>query len=184
MSTTTHAKADKTGTTLTKDEEQIVHLHNEFWGANRTLDIPRMKPVFVKGDKYLMYNLNGHPYYGIDEKVKLWEYLKSLTSSDEEQPHRIVRLEIRGNMAWLAAEIYKHYPAPSENETKRLGGESVGLAIGKTVRMRSTEIYHRDDGEGNAEWRMWHFHASQLPDPDETRPPFDDTSRSRGELVP
>ena len=48
---------------------------------------------------------------------------------------------------------------------------------------RSTEAYQRDDGPGNPECRMWHFHCSPPPDADEPRPPFGETARSRGELV-
>ena len=33
-----------------------------------------MRSVFA-GERYLQYNLNGHPYYGLGEKTKLWEAL-------------------------------------------------------------------------------------------------------------
>ena len=29
--------------------------------------------MFPKGKAYLMFNLNGHPYFGIDEKIRLWD---------------------------------------------------------------------------------------------------------------
>ena len=56
------------------DRERILYLHREWWEANNGLDIPRMARVFPEGDHYLMFNLQGHPYYGIAEKKKLWEF--------------------------------------------------------------------------------------------------------------
>jgi hypothetical protein len=47
-------------------------------------------------------------------------------------------------------------------------------------RLRATEVYQRDDGEGKPVWKMWHFHASPLPPEDEKRPCFDDTGAERG----
>jgi hypothetical protein len=35
------------------------------------------------------------------------------------------------------------------------------------IRFRYTEIYKRDDGAGNPEWKMWHFHCSPAPEGNE-----------------
>ena len=49
------------------DREAILKLHKDWWEANHQLVIPLMEPVFPKGkDSYLMFNLNGHPYFGIE----------------------------------------------------------------------------------------------------------------------
>ena len=161
------------------DRERILYLHREWWEANNGLDIPRMARVFPEGDHYLMFNLQGHPYYGIAEKKKLWEFYQNEVEIDLPIT-RVVRLQIHGNMAWLAAElIFK----VREIGARGVAAKTAGYTPAKT-RARSTEVYQRDDGLGNPEWRMWHFHCSPLPDADEPRPPFGDTARSRGELVP
>ena len=161
------------------DRERILYLHREWWEANNGLDIPRMARVFPEGDHYLMFNLQGHPYYGIAEKKKLWEFYKNEVEIDLPIT-RVVRLQIDRNMAWLAAElIFK----VREIGAQVVAAKTAGYTPTKT-RARSTEVYQRDDGLGNPEWRMWHFHCSPLPDADEPRPPFGDTARSRGELVP
>ena len=55
-----------------RDRERILYLHREWWEANNGLDIPRMSRVFPEGDHYLMFNLQGHPYYGIAEKRSIY----------------------------------------------------------------------------------------------------------------
>src|SRR3981081_950251 len=82
--------------------ERILYLHREWGDANNGLDIPRMARVFPEGDHYLMFNLQGHPYYGIAEKKKLWEFYQNEVEIDLPIT-RVVRLQIDGNMAWLPA---------------------------------------------------------------------------------
>jgi hypothetical protein len=63
------------------------------------------------------------------------------------------------------------------------GTGASGLAAGaETMQIppRSTEVYKRDDGEGNWAWRMWHFLCSPLAPADEPRPGFGDTFADRG----
>ena len=55
-----------------EDIEAIRKIHRQWWSANHGLVIPKMQECFAPN--YLMWNLNGHPYYGLDEKVKLWEH--------------------------------------------------------------------------------------------------------------
>jgi hypothetical protein len=173
------AKRGATKAATQNDREKILHLHREWWESNHGLDIERMARVFAQGDHYLMFNLQGHPYYGIAEKKKLWEFYQREVEIDLPIT-RVVRLEIDVNMAWLAAEvIFKVH----EIGEKGVAAKSAGYVPTKT-RVRSTEIYQRDDGLGDPQWRMWHFHCSPLPSADEPRPAFGDTARSRGELVP
>ncbi|WP_033289840.1 hypothetical protein [Amycolatopsis jejuensis] len=165
------------------DVAEIVHLHTEWWGANHGIDIPRMTPNFPVGaNNYLMFNLQGHPYYGLDEKVALWTKYSAELAVPEEPVTRIVQLVVEGNAAWLAADVLF---TVAEIGEEGLGAGSTGYhANGAKHRVRSTECYLRDDGTGEPSWRMWHFHCSPAPDADEPRPAFGDTARSRGELVP
>lgn len=177
-----YAEANVCGTTTKKDQEEILRLHNEWWQSNYTLDVSRMAENFPAGDKYLMFNLQGHPYYGIEEKKKLWEYYHSQIELKAEHIRRIVRFEIRGDIAWIATEKVEAF---NDTGDRGLGGESTGVqSTGKKTRSRTTAIFHRDDGNGNPEWKIWHIHSSPAPDADEPRPAFDDTARSRGELIP
>jgi hypothetical protein len=131
-----------------------------------------------------MFNYNWHPYFGIEEKVRLWEYYKASGMTLDPPDVRIMRFEIVGDIAYIANEfeVTGHMPAqpPSSliDEVQALPqpGESM------TDRGRSTEIYKRDDGEGRSLWRMWHFHCSPLPPAGDPRPGFDDTANSRGGL--
>jgi hypothetical protein len=63
--------------TYESDKAAILSLHKDWRTANGGLDIPLMRTVFPVGDAYLMFNLNGHPYFGIEEKTALWEYYQT-----------------------------------------------------------------------------------------------------------
>lgn len=166
-------------TTTDQDRNDILKLHKDWWEANAGLDIPRMESVFPDRMSYLMFNLNGHPYFGIDEKVELWRwYQKQL---DIKMPDiAIMRLEVSGDMAWLACEGV--FPM------RLIGDEGTGSETWQVdeagdydpFRLRATEVYRRDDGNGNPVWKMWHFHCSPLPPLDEPRPCFGDLARDRG----
>ncbi len=152
------------------DHEEILRLHRAWWESNFDFDIPKMRSVFA-GERYLQYNLNGHPYYGLGEKTKLWEALKGKLSIPEMSAPIALRLEISGDMAWLACEnIVRLQPAD--------GIELPGVPL-TPYRIRSTEIYQRDDGSGNRVWKMWHFHCSPTAAENEPRMPFGDTFASR-----
>lgn len=152
------------------DREEILRLHRVWWQSNRDWDIPAMRSVFA-GERYLQYNLNGHPYYGLEEKTKLWEALDGQLTIPEISEPIDLRLEISGDMAWLACEnVVRVELAP--------GVEVPGIPT-TPIRIRSTEVYQRDDGAGNATWKMWHFHCSPTAPEDAPRVPFGDSYTTR-----
>ena len=152
------------------DREEILRLHQLWLESNFTFDIPKMRSVFA-GERYLQYNLNGHPYYGLEEKTKLWEALKgNLAIPDISEPMRL-RIEIGTDMAWLACENFVRIETPP-------GLHPPGIPT-TPFRIRSTEVYQRDEGAGNRVWKMWHFHCSPTSPEDEPRLPFGDTFASR-----
>jgi hypothetical protein len=153
--------------TLEYDRAQILNLHKEWWEANTGMEIPRMRPCFPEGMNYLMFNLNGCPYFGIEEKVELWEYLGARGVDFQALDVRVMRLEVRADMAWLACEAQSDRRSMDDDDYK-------------PIRIRATEVYQRDDGAGEPQWRMWHFHCSFLPDADLKRVGFDDTHTERG----
>jgi len=165
------------------DRNEILTVHRNWWTANERWDIPLMRTCFPVGPNYLMFNFNWHPYFGIEEKVRLWEYYKASGMTMDPPDVRIMKFEVIGDIAYIADEfeITSHMPAqPNQliEEVQALAqpGESM------VDRGRSTEIYKRDDGEGRPIWKMWHFHCSPLPPADAGRPGFEDTALARGGL--
>lgn len=155
------------------DVDEILRLNREWWESNVGWDIPRMAAVFPSpGEEYLMFNFNGHPYFNMREKVALWEWYRDLIAQPGGLQVKIMRLEVRGDTAWLACE--------GTIDAQQLDGDEWTVDSVDTPYFRATEIYHRDDGAGRPEWRMWHTHISPLADPEEKRPGFDDTTNSRG----
>ena len=51
------------------DVTEIRRVHRRWWASNRGLDVELMEGCFAP--QYLMWNLNGHPYYSLEEKVAL-----------------------------------------------------------------------------------------------------------------
>jgi hypothetical protein len=165
--------------TYESDEAAILKAHTDWWEANHGLDIPLMQTAFPVGDEaYLMFNLSGHPYFGLDEKTTLWEYYNKCLEVGRCDV-RIMRLDISGDMAYLACEAY--FPSYyTQNPTDGTIVPTYVGADGPGAPIRATEVYKRDDGAGAPQWTMWHFHCSPLPPADEPRPAFNDTYASRG----
>jgi SnoaL-like domain len=151
---------------IEKDRKEILAVSKKWWDANRHFSIAMMCEAFVGGDKFHGFNLNGHTYYTIDEWVKLWEYLGHVmtphSGSSASEPAmaepRDLRLVIRGDMAFLTAEstfTVKVLPS-SDSESALLSGP------GSVTRIpfRTTEVFVREDHQGNPVWKMWHFHCS------------------------
>ncbi len=149
-----------------KDRKEILAVSRKWWDANRNFSIATMCEAFVGGDKFHGFNLNGHTYYAIDEWVQLWKYLghvmTPLSESDAGEPAmaepRDMRLIIRGDMAFLTAEstfTVKVLPS-SDSESSLLSGPGSVMRIP----FRTTEVFVREDHQGNPVWKMWHFHCS------------------------
>lgn len=164
--------------TYESDESAILRAHKDWWDANYGLDIPKMQTVFPVGDEsYLMYNLNGHPYFGLDELTTLWTYYRNHIDVGVSDV-RIQRLDISGDMAYLACEVV----FPSRYRQDPTDGTVVAdyYGVDGGAPIRATEVYKRDDGAGAPTWTMWHFHCSTLPPAEELRPAFNDNYASRG----
>lgn len=160
------------------DVDEILHLNREWWEANIDLDTERMVKVFPSpGEELLMFNFNGHPYFTLRELVALWDHYRALMGSTGELDVQIMRLDVRGDTAWLGCEVFL-----ANTDLATEGREESEWTVDSvdTPWCRATEIYHRDDGAGRPQWRMWHTHISALADPKESRPGFADTVESRG----
>lgn len=62
---------EASNSTIEKNRQDILTRHKDWWEANAGLDITPMATCFPKGMNYFMFNLNGHPYFELDEKIKL-----------------------------------------------------------------------------------------------------------------
>jgi hypothetical protein len=165
---------------LEQDRKDILKVHRDWWTANYGTQIPLMQTCFPRGNNYLMFNLNTHPYFGIDEKTKLWQHYLTQLKVPRMPQVMIMRLDINGDMAYIACEGM--FPE------KQIGPEGRGTVTRPLdpkkeidwMRFRATEVYQRDDGEGHPVWKMWHFHASIMGPETEARPGFKDTPGERG----
>lgn len=81
-------------------------------------------------------------------------------------------------MAWLACEGVLPIRAVGRSGTGASNLQTTGSSV-VPFRVRTTEVYHRDDGEGDPIWTMWHFHCSPSAPEDEPRPGFNDTFTNR-----
>lgn len=157
--------------TMEQDIAEVRRIHDEWWAANTDLDILRMRKCFASGDSFLQYNLNGHVYRSVDELTQLWE----LIGRDYGLPQLDVidmRIEVRGDMAWVAHEaVIRRVAKP--------GGQLPPGTPDKWFRVRETEVLMRDDGAGNPAWKIWHHHCSMHAPDDEIRRGFQDSVLTR-----
>ena len=160
-------------TSLDHDSREILRIHKQWWKANVGLDIPSMQACFPSGNALSMFNRNGFNYFGIDELTKVWEHYA-------EGPPRLIqtvavlRLVVSSDIAWLLCELKYRRVASVTSESHWEPTNSADQVFGS----KATEIYHRDDGNGRPDWKMWHFHSSALQPADQNRPAFDDAEQT------
>ncbi|MCI0633096.1 MAG: nuclear transport factor 2 family protein [Actinobacteria bacterium] len=168
---------------IAQDETEIRRVHREWWASNVGLDVERMRACFAPD--YLMWNLNGHPYYSLEEKVALFRYYQQHMVPTDPPELWDIRVTVSGDMAYVTSEGILPVTVTSEEGS----GSSLIDAMapryerrGDQVcfRFRETSVLRRDDGAGKPEWRIWHFHCSPLAAEAEPRPCFGDTARQRG----
>ena len=157
---------------LDHDTRDVLRVHQQWWKANVGLDMEAMKGCFPSGDAFSMFNRNGFTYFGVDELTKLWEHY-SQGPPRLIQTVAIVRLEVSSDIAWLICELkYRRVsPVTSDDHWEPANVDEV-------FGSKATEIYHRDDGNGRPEWRMWHFQSGALHPANENRPAFDDSDQT------
>jgi hypothetical protein len=156
-------------------EEDIVEVrrvHDEWWDSNRDFDVPRMRACFASGDRFLQYNLNGHVYRSVDELTQLWQLIGRSYGIPVLEVIDM-RIEVRGDMAWVAHEaIISRVAKP--------GAQLPSSVLPSTsFRVRETEVLLRDDGAGNPVWKIWHHHCSMHAPDDQVRTGFQDSVLTR-----
>ena len=151
--------------TKEQDISEILKVHHAWLDSNNGLVESKMYPNFANPG-YLQYNLNGHTYTSVDEKVKLWEGLHQI--GFDLQDVKVVEeplVYVEQNLAYLCT-IWS---------AQVLGTTATGVLKpqDEPLKYRVTEVYRRDDGKGNPVWKIWHFHASPIAPPDTPRFPQD-----------
>jgi len=150
------------------DVEQILAVHMSWLESNNGLDVERMYPNFANPG-YYQFNLNGHTYASVDEKVTLWEQLHA-TDFDLADMKIVDEPVIYsdGHLAYLMTVW----------SALVVGTGTTGLMEPDSdpVVFRVTEVYRKDDGQGAPVWKIWHFHASPIADPALPRFPLEKTA--------
>lgn len=161
-----------------EDVEAIRAAHRDWWAANYTREMWRRQISFAPDT--LMFNLNGHAYYGLDEMTRVWEYYSD--NIDNGVPELWdYRITVSGDLAYITCEGVFYTRAKTE---QGWGAGNVSIAQPDVdftaIRFRETSVLRRDDGAGRPVWKIWHFHCSPLAPADEARPGFGDTWLGRG----
>jgi len=169
------------------DIREVRRIHRQWWVSNKGLDVETMRECFAP--QYLMWNLNGHPYFSLAEKVELFTYYRDHLVPTEPPELWDIRVTVDGDMAYVTSEgILPVTVASDEGSGSSLIDSMAGRyeRRGDQVqfRFRETCVFRRDDGNGNRVWKIWHFHCSPLAPEHEPRPGFGDTAAERGLLGP
>jgi hypothetical protein len=143
---------------IAEAKAQILRLHRAWFEANTDLQGHKLEHIMA-GEAFFNYNLNGYRYNGLSEIEKLWkpQHMGSAFDLRELRNERNLHIEATQDMGWLTVE------GDVELRMKNAAGSGEMRGDGDVVVMpfRITELYRRDDGQGNPVWRMWHFHSSQ-----------------------
>ncbi len=146
---------------IAEAKAEILRLHNAWFEANAGLQGHKLASIFA-GERFFDYNLNGYRYNGISDMEKLWSpnFMPSAFDLRSLKNVRNFQIEATAEMGWVTCE------ADCELAMRKQGmGEMKGDNEVVVMPFRITEVYRKDDGNGNPVWRMWHFHCSQeLPD--------------------
>jgi hypothetical protein len=145
------------------DVQQLLKLHRDWYFSNFEINIPLMRTVFPTGDEnFVMFNLNDHPYFGVDDLADLWSFY-ARTGKWGLCEDYVMRVEVSGDLGYVISEgTFPAWTVRDADGNDLPEDQYVDL----TSRYRSTEVYKRDDGQGNPVWTMWHFHCSSRPDDD------------------
>jgi hypothetical protein len=151
-----------------KDIEDILAVHQAWLESNNGLVVEKMYGNFASPG-YYQFNLNGHTYKSVEEKIALWNGLHEIDFNLADMT--IVEAPIvysDGHLAYLMAVW----------SARIVGTGTTGLMVpdAEPVVFRVTEVYRKDDGKGNPVWKIWHFHASPIAGPDLPRFPQEATS--------
>jgi hypothetical protein len=146
-------------TTTTETRTEIQRLHDAWFEANGGLRGEMLKDILA-GEEFFDYNLNGYTYYGLSEMEKLWspKHMGSAFELLGITNERNLRVEAGDTMAWLTAEADVKLRMKDAAGSGEMRGDSEVVVMP----FRITECYRKDDGTGRPQWRMWHFHCSQI----------------------
>jgi hypothetical protein len=154
------------------DRREIIRLHNQWMRANVNFNIPDAVGVFVGGNGFHGFNLNGHTYGKRDEWVQLWTFLKNVMVIGDVRNEKDLRVNIRGDMAWVSFEADLIAKA-LENAKPTESGQTLPTEP-MSMQFRGSEVYVRQDDIGAKNWKMWHCHYSPHAPAGEPRPAFGD----------
>jgi hypothetical protein len=156
---------------LEQDRVEIMRLHNQWMRANCGLVVDGMRGVFVGGDRFQGFNLNGHTYFRRDEWERLWNYLRTVMEIAQIVDEQILKLEIRDGAAWLAFEATITARALPQAASASSSGLPLPTEL-VPMRFRGSEFFLREDESGRPVWKMWHVHYSPCAPANEPRPGF------------
>lgn len=138
------------------DVKAILAVHHAWLDSNNGLVEDKMVSNFANPG-YLQFNLNGHQYDSVDEKVKLWQGLHQIGFNlFDVKIHEEPKVHAEGDLAYLTA----YWSGRVSGHTGTGVVDPKAAAAAEPLVFRITEIYRRNDGKGNPVWKIWHFHAS------------------------
>ncbi|HVA77126.1 MAG TPA: nuclear transport factor 2 family protein [Candidatus Binataceae bacterium] len=155
-----------------RDSMRRAKHHAQWMRANANFNIEDAVAVFVGGDGFHGFNLNRHTYGKRDEWVQLWTFLKNVMIIGDVRDEKDLRVNIRGDVAWVsfAADLVA-------NALSSAGSAESGMALPTepmSMHFRGSEVYVRKDDSGPKNWKMWRCHYSPHAPANEPRPAFGD----------
>lgn len=164
------------------DRAAVARIHDAWWAANHGLDVEGMTRDLA--EDFLMWNLNGHPYYDRDEVTRLVHHYRDHLVPTEAPELWDVRVVVGGDLAYVTAEGVLPVTVTSDDGAgaaliARMADCYETRADVVRFAFRETMVLRRAPAEPHG-WRICHFHCSPLAPDEEPRPAFGDSGATRG----
>jgi hypothetical protein len=87
-----------------EDRDAVLKLFYDYWLANDAFNGDALLKIWDHSDADIFFNTNGHSYHGVHDWLNIWRHYKKLQTTVEPLGLGDVRIMIRGDMAYIAAD--------------------------------------------------------------------------------
>jgi hypothetical protein len=128
-----------------EDVEALRQCHRDWWAANNTQEratiVRRASRNFAP--ETLMFNLNGHTYYGLDEMREVWQHYSEMLDLEVVRPCCSARRPSRAGTMAREIPCGRSGTSTARRPRPRMGRVLASATPGSTVAARAVEPLRR-----------------------------------------
>ncbi|MGH7263295.1 MAG: nuclear transport factor 2 family protein [Candidatus Rokuibacteriota bacterium] len=130
-----------------RDRDELTDFYHRLRRANDALDGEQLREVWSADPDSILFNTNGHAYYGLEDWLKIWAFYGPRLKRGQPGATGRVRIVIRGDLAVIVDDhLSRSLQWPDEAPRPAF----------VTPYYRATIVCRRENGA----WKGWHAHYS------------------------